>query len=204
MTHQMQLKQRTGDGEVSSSKGQEASVNTKAQKIARLKNKAYRQAFVASQINVGLPFQIRALREQNGWKQSVLAHKAGMLQPRISAMERPGEAKFNLETLRRLAAAFDVALVVRFVPFSELVNWSETFNPDTFAVLTFEQEMHKGAFDGIQEVPQIIPTEPTRQAVYLDADRWVDFVMNAIGLPEPDPLYRQVFTYVPRSTMQPT
>src|SRR6476660_1855910 len=88
-------------------------VNTKAQKIARLANKEYRDSFVGSQINVGLPFQIRALREQKKWKQSELAAKAGMLQPRISAMERPGGAKFNIETLRRIASALDVALMVR-------------------------------------------------------------------------------------------
>jgi hypothetical protein len=63
-----------------------------------------------------------------------------MLQPRISAMESPGETKFNLETLRRLASAFDVALIVKFVPFSELVGWSETFNPDTFVIPSFDAE----------------------------------------------------------------
>lgn len=147
MTHQMQSTQQTKGGEVSNSKTKEVSVSTKAQKIARLKNKQYREAFVGSQISVGLPFQIRALREQNGWKQSHLAQKAGMLQPRISAMESPGGAKFNLETLRRLAAAFDVALVVRFVPFSELVNWSEAFEPDKFSVPTFQQELETGAFE---------------------------------------------------------
>jgi len=113
----------------------------KAQKIARLKNKEYRDAFVGSQISVGLPFQIRALREERGWKQSRLALEAGMLQPRISAMEKPGEAKFNLETLRRIASAFDVALVVRFVPFSELIDWSNKFNPDHFHVPNFAEEL---------------------------------------------------------------
>jgi transcriptional regulator with XRE-family HTH domain len=115
-------------------------VSTKAQKIARLKNKAYRDAFVGSQISVGLPFQIRALREQRGWKQSRLAAEAKMLQPRISAMEGAGSAKFNIETLRRLASAFDVALVVRFVPFGELVDWSERFNPDTFKLPSFKDD----------------------------------------------------------------
>lgn len=115
-------------------------MNTKAQKIARLQKKQYRDAFVGSQISVGLPFQIRALREQRDWKQSRLASECGMLQPRISAMESPGGAKFNLETLRRLASAFDVALVVRFVPFGELVDWSERFNPDTFKIPSFKDD----------------------------------------------------------------
>ena len=115
-------------------------MSTRAQKIARLRNKKYRDAFVASQISVGLPFQIRALREQRGWKQSRLASETGMLQPRISAMESPGGTKYNLETLRRLASAFDVALLVRFAPFSELVEWSDKFNPDNFRVPSFVEE----------------------------------------------------------------
>jgi transcriptional regulator with XRE-family HTH domain len=96
---------------------------------------------VGSQISVGLPFQIRALREQRGWKQSDLAKAAGMLQPRISAMESPGGAKLNLETLRRLASAFDIGLAVRFVPFSELLAWSDNFTPDHFRIRSFEQDV---------------------------------------------------------------
>jgi transcriptional regulator with XRE-family HTH domain len=115
-------------------------VTTRAQKIAKLKNKEYRDAFIGSQISIGLPFQIRALREQKGWKQSDLAKNTGMLQPRISAIEAPGGAKFTIETLRRLASAFDVALIVRFVPFSELVDWSERFNPDEFKVSDFASD----------------------------------------------------------------
>lgn len=140
MTRPIQLKQQTGDDEGYSSRTLDQPVSMRAQKIAKLKNKKYRDAFVASQISVGLPFQIRALREQRGWKQSTLAAKAEMLQPRISAMESPGSAKFNLETLRRIASAFDVALVVRFVPFSELVDWSDNFDPDSFEVPEFEKD----------------------------------------------------------------
>ncbi|MEO8053410.1 MAG: helix-turn-helix transcriptional regulator [Acidobacteriota bacterium] len=108
--------------------------------IQKLKNPEYRKAFVASQINVGIPFQIRALRKSRGWTQEQLADKAGMLQPRISAIQSPGKAKLNLETLRRLAEAFDCGLVVRFAPFSELARWSERFEPDEFSVPSFEDD----------------------------------------------------------------
>ena len=104
------------------------------------KSKEDRDAFVASQISVGLPFQIRALRNSRGWNQKQLADAASMLQPRISAMERPGGGQLNLETLRRIASAFDVGLLVRFVPFTELVKFSQEFSPDTFTVPSFDQE----------------------------------------------------------------
>ncbi|MBS1842735.1 MAG: helix-turn-helix transcriptional regulator [Acidobacteria bacterium] len=104
------------------------------------KGKPYREAFVTSQISVGIPFQIRALREQRGLGQKQLAEAAGMLQPRISAMEKPGNGSLNLETLKRLAGAFDVGLIVKFVPFTELTQWADDFSPDTFFVASFEDE----------------------------------------------------------------
>ena len=105
------------------------------------KSKARRDAFVASQINVGLPFQIRALRKQRSLNQQELATMAGMLQPRISAMEQVGGGQLNLDTLRKLAAAFDVGLLVKFVAFSELIKWSNDFSPDNFSVPSFDAEI---------------------------------------------------------------
>jgi transcriptional regulator with XRE-family HTH domain len=110
-------------------------VNTKATLIRKLKtSKEYRDAFVDSEISVGLPFQIRALRDSRGWSQKDLADATSMLQPRICAMEQAGYGNFTLNTLKKLAAAFDVALVVKFAPFAELIKWAESFSPDTFAV----------------------------------------------------------------------
>lgn len=105
------------------------------------KSKAHRDAFVASQINVGLPFQIRALRKQRGFNQQELAKIAGMLQPRISAMEQVGGGQLNLDTLKKLAAALDVGLLVKFVSFSELIKWSNDFSPDDFSVPSFDAEI---------------------------------------------------------------
>jgi transcriptional regulator with XRE-family HTH domain len=168
-------------------------VSTRARKIARLKNKAYRDAFIGSQISVGLPFQIRALREQRGWKQSRLATEAGMLQPRISAMESPGAAKFNLETLRRLASAFDVALVVRFVPFGELVDWSEKFNPDKFNIPSFEDEQSlKESARKVEEAREAVAAKG-RQAILSAQTTWVDQLKSATQLRTPEiPLMGQL------------
>jgi len=121
-----------------------------------MKDKGYRHGMVNAQIEIDLPFQIRALRKQRGWTQPELAVKTGMKQPRISNMEKPGVTHFSLETLRRLAEAFDVALVVRFAPFSELLNWSQSFSPDEFAVLNFEDEV-KG-LENSRGIPQRRPS----------------------------------------------
>jgi transcriptional regulator with XRE-family HTH domain len=105
-----------------------------------LNDPEYRKAFVASQINVSVPFQIRALMKAHGWTQERLAEKTGMRQPSISGLMTPGKTRPNIETLRRLAEAFDCALAVRFVPFSELAEWSEKFDPETFNVPDFEHD----------------------------------------------------------------
>jgi transcriptional regulator with XRE-family HTH domain len=105
-----------------------------------MKNKEYRHGLVNAQIEIDLPLQIRALRRQLIGTQAEMAKLTGMRQPRLSAMEKPNGANFNLETLRRLAEAFDVALIVRFAPFSELLDWSGRFNPDNFRVPSFNTE----------------------------------------------------------------
>ncbi len=63
-----------------------------------------------------------------------------MLQPRISAVETPGKGTLNLETLRRIAAAFDIGLIVRFAPVSGMVEWVEQFDPESFTVAQFAED----------------------------------------------------------------
>ena len=116
-------------------------MNTKSSLAIELSNKEYRDAFVASQLRIGLPMQCRALRESRDWTQPRLAEAAGMSQPRISEIERPGKCKLNLETLLRLASAYDVALQVRFVPFSKFIDDDDHLDLDNFRVPAFEEDM---------------------------------------------------------------
>lgn len=132
-------------------------MSEKSKLVRELQDKASRDAFVSSQMSIPLAFQILALREQRGLTQKQLAEKAGMLQPRIAAMERPSGSEPNLRTLKRLASAFDVALVVRFVPFSELVEWVGSFSPDTFVVPSFDEDL------GMAEVAANLDTDTTQR-----------------------------------------
>jgi len=72
--------------------------------------------------------------------QKAFADLAQMAQPRISAMERPGATGFNVETLVRLAAALKVGLIVKFVPFSEMLAWENGFSQDQFDVVPVDQD----------------------------------------------------------------
>lgn len=100
-------------------------MNTNSKLISKLQNKEYRDLFVAGQIKTGVPFQIRAMRDRRGWTQAQLGQKADMPQTVISRIENLGESILSIKTLLRLASAFDVALIVRFAPFSELAYWVE-------------------------------------------------------------------------------
>jgi transcriptional regulator with XRE-family HTH domain len=105
-----------------------------------LKDKEYRDAFVSEHIDTGLPFQIKALREEREWSQEKLGSKAGMHQERISALEDPNYGKFTLRTLKKLASAFDVALMVVFVPFSKLLDWESNLSPEALEAVSFEED----------------------------------------------------------------
>ena len=96
---------------------------SKARKLFEdFSDKQYRDAYVENHINDGLAFQIRTMRKNDNLSQKDLAGSLGTQQTAISRLENPDYGQFNLGTLKKLASIFDVALMVRFVPFSELAN----------------------------------------------------------------------------------
>jgi transcriptional regulator with XRE-family HTH domain len=59
--------------------------------------------------------QIRVLRERRGWTLAELARRAGTSGPTLHRYEN-GWDRFEVRTLRRIGAALDARLEVRFVP----------------------------------------------------------------------------------------
>ncbi|MHB8890347.1 MAG: helix-turn-helix transcriptional regulator [Acidobacteriaceae bacterium] len=108
--------------------------------IEALQDKEYRDLYVAENIDTGIAFQIRAMREQRNWAQAELGERSGKKQETISQLEGPDYGKHSLTTLKRLASAFDVALVVRFEPFSRLVNYVTRLEPADLAVPSFDTD----------------------------------------------------------------
>lgn len=109
-------------------------MSERSKRISRLLESASsRASYIRAKLNLLIPSQIRALRlRRDNMTQAQLAQLADMAQPRISAMERPGEVAFNIETLVRLAAAFKLGLRVEFVPFSEMIAWENNYSQDAF------------------------------------------------------------------------
>jgi transcriptional regulator with XRE-family HTH domain len=113
---------------------------SKAGLLEKLTNKQYRDALVSEEIDVGLPMQLREMRESRGWKQSEVAQKIGTSQPRFPVMEKPGYGNFSLTTLKKLASVFDVGLIVSFVPFSEMIDFRESISRKRLAIPGFCDE----------------------------------------------------------------
>jgi hypothetical protein len=70
-----------------------------------------------------------------------------MNQNAISRLESPNYGKATLTTLRRIAKTFDIAILVRFVPFSQMADWvSGTphldlgLSPESLRLPSFSQE----------------------------------------------------------------
>jgi transcriptional regulator with XRE-family HTH domain len=87
------------------------------------------------------------MRDREGWSQQELARNVGMNQNAVSRLENPSYGKPTITTLKRLAASFDVALVVRFVPFSQLIDWvsgtpleDKGLSNESLAPVSFGQE----------------------------------------------------------------
>lgn len=126
-----------------------------------------RAKFVASHVDKGIAYQIRALRDRQELSQEQLAAKVGMNQNAISRLESPERGRPTITTLKRLAETFDVALIVRFVPFSKLVKWvsgtpfiEEGLSTESLAVPDFDEELKSGAFKfnvGTTITPEVTP-----------------------------------------------
>lgn len=115
--------------------------SAREQIVESLANKEYRDAYVSEHIGQGIAFQIRATRKDRGWTQTELAARTDMKQARVSELENPDYESFTLKTLMRLASAFDVALIVRFAPFSALVDWSLGIADRDLAVPSFTDDI---------------------------------------------------------------
>lgn len=109
-----------------------------------------RAGYIQAKVGTLVPSQIRALRLKSEMpRQPDLAREAEMHQSRISMLETAG-ANPTIGTLSAVAAALKVGLIVKFVPFSEMLAWENGFSQDGFNVVTLD---HDAAFINPQPAP---------------------------------------------------
>jgi transcriptional regulator with XRE-family HTH domain len=105
----------------------------------------YRHAYADECLNTMIATQIKVLREQRGMTQGQLAEATGMKQPRIPLLEDASYSNWTINTLKRFAKAFDVALSVSFEAFSHVIGDFEALSRQSLQRPTFadDQEFHR-------------------------------------------------------------
>jgi hypothetical protein len=54
--------------------------------------------------------------------------------------ETPGAANITLETIAKIAGALRVGVVLKFVPFSEMLRWENSFSAEPFDVVRLSED----------------------------------------------------------------
>jgi len=86
-------------------------------------------------IEQGVAWQIKINRKFRYMSQKELATAIGTQQSAVSRLEDPEYGAQSLETLLAVAKAFDCALLVKFISYSELAKGSENLSEtDQYAV----------------------------------------------------------------------
>jgi transcriptional regulator with XRE-family HTH domain len=114
----------------------------KEELLKNLEDPEYRKSFVETHINNGIAFQIRTMRHNRKLKQEDLGKLAGMKQEAICRIENPNYGNFTLNTLKEIAAAFNVALMVRFIPFGDLIKWDLNLSSKSLEVPSYDQDSY--------------------------------------------------------------
>jgi transcriptional regulator with XRE-family HTH domain len=115
--------------------------------LAEFQDQDFRHAYLEDFLNSVVSTQIRTLREKAGWSQAELADLIATTQSAISRNESPDYSRWNIATLRKLARAFDRALIVKFAGFGEALGDIERFRLDRLIPPSFDEDpvFHGGA-----------------------------------------------------------
>lgn len=103
-------------------------------------DKEYREAYAEDCLNTMIATQIKVLREQREMTQGEVAEATGMKQPRIAVLEDSSYENWSVNTLKRFARAFDVALSVKFETFSKLIKDFENISRKSLQRPTFAND----------------------------------------------------------------
>lgn len=110
-------------------------------KRAKWKDVAYRHAYMEEAIEQGIAWQIKFNRERRGLTQTELGQIIGSHQSAISRIEDPSYGRHSLDTLVKIANAFDCALQVHFIPYSRLAQDSSDLSPASLYADPYTEEV---------------------------------------------------------------
>ena len=87
----------------------------------KMQKPEYRRKFFIAETSAEIARQLVRLRKRRKLSQKQLAEKAGMVQPRISKVERADYENWSFNTLRRLAEAMDARIRVLIEPAEDIL-----------------------------------------------------------------------------------
>ncbi|MCK1562453.1 helix-turn-helix transcriptional regulator [Bradyrhizobium sp. 173] len=91
-------------------------------KLSKFAEKKYRDNYLQSRVRGFIAYQIQALREKLGLTQAQFAELTAKKQSTVSRLESTEYGKVSVQTLLDVACACDVALIVRFASYDELLD----------------------------------------------------------------------------------
>lgn len=100
-------------------------------------DREFRDTYVDRRVRRLIAYQLRALREDRGFSQQQVAELLGMKQSAVSRLENPEYGRVSVSTLLKAAAAYDVALIVRFVTHAEFSEQTSDLSPLALVVKSY-------------------------------------------------------------------
>jgi transcriptional regulator with XRE-family HTH domain len=149
----------------------------------------YRHSYVDSFLDSYIATQIKVLREQRKLTQAKLAQLAGMHQSQVAGLEDVNNSSWKISTLKKLARAFDLVLVVRFESFGKVLPDIDTFGRPSLERASFDDD------------PVFAPSVVLGATAYIQASSPIDDpIENAVTLSAGT--VRQTATYFPGQVRQ--
>lgn len=138
-------------------------------------DKSFRDSFVMEHVRIGVPFQMRTLREERKWTQQDAGESAGKPRNVISRLEDPGYGTMSIKTLLEMASAFDVGLLVKFVPFSRLLKEHDDVSASAIGAASPQSEAKRmlawartmDRLDAKQETEELAEGSPAQQELFV-------------------------------------
>jgi len=143
-------------------------------------NKKFRDAYVYEHVRNGVPFQIRTLREERGWTQGKLGEVSAKPRNVITRLEDPNYGKFTLKTLLEIASAFDVAVLIKFVPFSRLLREYDDTSPSALGAPSILEETRRlTRWARTKDAPNASAQGPESPQLTLPWNEWINLTTVA-------------------------
>lgn len=128
-----------------------------------------RYAYADAALNTSVAAQIRSLRDARQMNQQELADAIGTKQSGISRLENVNYSSWNVETLRKLARAFEVRLRISFEEFgtlpTEIENFRKNLAPRKFEDDPVFNAPKKQQADAVEAAAVELTTDVDRLAV---------------------------------------